>query len=66
LDERWGTGFLALAGFALGISAAIWHLLVMTKASNANTNKLRESTKTVHNPRDGHSPGSHSKDSGAP
>jgi hypothetical protein len=34
LDKRWGTGFLALVGFALGITLAIWHLLVMTRASN--------------------------------
>ncbi|MEX0715777.1 MAG: AtpZ/AtpI family protein [Planctomycetaceae bacterium] len=31
LDARWGTSFLALAGFALGITAGIYHLLLMTK-----------------------------------
>jgi hypothetical protein len=30
LDERWGTRFLGLAGFALGITVGIWHLLRMT------------------------------------
>ncbi|MHB1033686.1 MAG: AtpZ/AtpI family protein [Pirellulales bacterium] len=31
LDQRWGTRFLALTGFALGVTAGIWHLLVMTR-----------------------------------
>lgn len=31
LDDRWGTSFLALVGFGLGISLGIWHLIVMTK-----------------------------------
>jgi len=35
LDTRWGTQFLALVGFGLGISLAIYHLLVMTKAQNS-------------------------------
>jgi hypothetical protein len=30
LDQRWGTNFLALTGFALGIGVAIWHLILMT------------------------------------
>ena len=30
LDGRWGTKFLGLAGFALGVTVAIWHLLQMT------------------------------------
>lgn len=30
LDRRWGTGFLALVGFGLGITVAIWHLLRIT------------------------------------
>jgi hypothetical protein len=34
LDSKWGTGFLALAGFALGIAVGMWHLLQMTKAPN--------------------------------
>ena len=34
LDKRWGTGFLALLGFALGVTLGIWHLLVMTRATN--------------------------------
>jgi hypothetical protein len=30
LDKRWGTSFLALVGFAIGVSMGIWHLIVMT------------------------------------
>lgn len=30
LDERWGTGFLGLTGFGLGLAIGIWHLLLMT------------------------------------
>lgn len=33
LDSRWGTNYLGLLGFVAGISLAIYHLLVMTKAS---------------------------------
>lgn len=31
LDRRFGTGFLALAGFGLGVSLGLWHLIVMTR-----------------------------------
>ncbi len=31
LDKRWGTSFLALVGFALGLSLGIFHLIVMSK-----------------------------------
>ncbi|MEX1097867.1 MAG: AtpZ/AtpI family protein, partial [Planctomycetales bacterium] len=31
LDKRWGTNFLALAGFALGVAAGIYYLLVVTR-----------------------------------
>ena len=44
LDEQWGTGFLALLGFALGITFAIWHLLVMTGSIRRKT-KRRSSEK---------------------
>lgn len=29
LDERWGTEFLTLVGFGLGLTAGIWRLLQM-------------------------------------
>lgn len=32
LDHRFGTGFLSLLGFALGVSVGILHLIVMTKS----------------------------------
>lgn len=32
LDGKWGTKFLALAGFAIGLTIAIRHLLFMTEA----------------------------------
>ena len=31
LDTRFGTRFLALLGFALGVPLGIWHLIAMTK-----------------------------------
>lgn len=31
LDRRWGTKFLALVGFGLGLVCGIQHLLVMTR-----------------------------------
>jgi hypothetical protein len=34
LDRRWGTSFLGLLGFALGMTVGIWHLLQMTRALN--------------------------------
>jgi hypothetical protein len=36
LDERYGLSFLALLGFALGLTVGIWHLLVMTKPRDKN------------------------------
>lgn len=32
LDGRWGTHYLALAGFGLGITLGVTHLLLMTRA----------------------------------
>ena len=31
LDRRLGTGFLAMVGFALGVSLGIWYLIVATR-----------------------------------
>lgn len=36
LDGKFGTGFIALVGFALGITVGIWHLLVMTKSTGGD------------------------------
>ena len=30
LDQRWGTGFLVIVGFALGITGGIYHLIIVT------------------------------------
>ena len=37
LDQRWGTQFLALLGFACGISGAMWHLIVMTRPAKRSS-----------------------------
>ena len=34
LGERWGYPSLALLGFALGLSMALWHLIVLTRPTN--------------------------------
>jgi hypothetical protein len=43
LDSRWGTNYLGLLGFVAGISLAIYHLLVMTKASAQREREERAS-----------------------
>jgi hypothetical protein len=39
LDHRWGTKFLTLVGFALGLTVGIWHLIVMTRPKTAESGK---------------------------
>ena len=39
LDQKWGTSFLALAGFALGLTTGIWHLLAISKESQRKSLK---------------------------
>jgi hypothetical protein len=34
LDRRFGTGFLVMVGFALGLSVGIWHLVQVTKSKS--------------------------------
>jgi hypothetical protein len=41
LDDRWGTGFLALVGFALGLTVGIWHLITMTRPRGRGTPTIR-------------------------
>lgn len=31
LDQRWGTQFLAPVGFIFGVSAGLWHLILLTR-----------------------------------
>lgn len=37
LDRRYGLNFLALLGFAFGLTAGMWHLLVITRAGPTKT-----------------------------
>jgi hypothetical protein len=39
LDKQWGTPFLGLAGFALGLTVGIWHLLRMVPKNKSNSRK---------------------------
>ena len=32
LDRRWGTSFIGLVGFAVGMILGFWHLLMMTRS----------------------------------
>ncbi len=32
LDRRFGTQFLVLVGFAVGLSVGLWHLIQLTKS----------------------------------
>jgi hypothetical protein len=41
LDQRWGTKFIGLLGFALGLTVGIWHLLAMTRSRNAGPSAKR-------------------------
>ena len=38
LDERWGTRFIGLLGFGLGVAVGIWHLLVLTRPALTGRN----------------------------
>ncbi len=35
LDERWGTGFIGLAGFAFGLVAGMMYLIAATRSADA-------------------------------
>jgi len=37
LDKKWGTNFVGLLGFALGLTTAIIHLLQMTKLESSKS-----------------------------
>ena len=45
LDRRWGTNFLGLAGFALGLAVGVWHLLLMARAQEAKGRTKRPGSK---------------------
>ena len=46
LDQRWGTSFVVLGGFAVGLSVGIWHLLILTGTGNSKRSKRPDSEKT--------------------
>ena len=43
LDHRWGTKFLTLVGFALGLTVGIWHLIAMTRPKTSATGQDQSS-----------------------
>lgn len=43
LDRQLGTGFLVLAGFVLGITVAMWHLIAMTRPRPTDSDQERKS-----------------------
>ncbi len=42
LDRLWGTGFLGLAGFALGLIGGMMYLIAATKAADAERKRTRD------------------------
>ena len=48
LDERWGTGFLALLGFGIGMTTGIWHLIRLT-ATEKTPNGSRPNSENDRN-----------------
>ena len=46
LDRRWNTSFLALMGFAFGLVAGMYHLLVMTGAVRFGKQQRRRDRET--------------------
>ncbi len=43
LDGKLNTGFIALVGFALGITVAVWQLLQLAREANGRDQKARHS-----------------------
>lgn len=43
LDEKFGTSFLALLGFALGLTVGVMHLLAMTRSGSDSNDKDKAS-----------------------
>jgi hypothetical protein len=42
LDKQWGTSFLGLAGFVLGLIVGVWHLLQMVPKPRRKTDQHEE------------------------
>jgi hypothetical protein len=55
LDDRWGSSYLALVGFALGLTVGIWHLITMTRPRSRNSPTIKpqadDGTKSEKMPR---------------
>jgi hypothetical protein len=45
LDRRWGTGFIGLIGFALGLTAGIAYLVTVTRPRDRSRQDGRSATK---------------------
>jgi hypothetical protein len=45
LDRRWGTNYLAIVGFALGLGLGLWHLLVLTGSGKEDGSKQPKTEK---------------------
>ena len=52
LDRRWGTKFIGLTGFGLGLTIGIWHLLAMTRSRNAGQSGERPDSGRATNTKD--------------
>ena len=53
LDRRWGTGFLGLAGFVLGLIGGVAYLITVTRAADAaRLAKIRDAKIRNNEPRE--------------
>jgi hypothetical protein len=52
LDRRWGTKFIGLTGFGLGLTVGIWHLLAMTRSRDARQFDKRSDSDRATNRKD--------------
>jgi hypothetical protein len=46
LDRLWGTHFIGLAGFVLGLVVGVAYLIAITRAAEAQRQKRRDDAKT--------------------
>jgi hypothetical protein len=53
LDKRWGTEFLALLGFGIGVPLAIWHLLLLSKRDQERRSRRLDKTEREKTDRGG-------------
>jgi len=48
LDKRWGTSFLALLGFAIGLASGIWYLLAITREPPRRQDEATDGNEANH------------------